>query len=652
MKNHNQHSGDQVTLVGMIMALGIVFSDLGTTPLYLMNAILGGSDGVKDQNFILGIVSCLIWTLTLQATIKYVFITMRADNQGEGGIMALYALVRGEKKKLFLLAILGSGALLANGVIAPSITVLSAAEGVQMKFPTLAVLPVAVGIIIALFLVQKFGTTVIGKSFGPVMLVWFITLAGLGLPWIIRMPGILKAFNPVYAINLLLNHPGGFLLLGAVFLVTTGAEALYSDLNHCGYRNIKVSWFFVKASLITNYLGQAAWILLENPPTDQMVNPFFGIMPAWFLPAGVLLATAAAAIAGLTMINRSHAIISDAISLNLWPKCRIRYPVGIKSWLYLPSLNWIMLAACLSVILVFRNSSDLEVAYSLATNITMMMTTILLTAYLKIKDQSKILLVIFASTFLFLEGSFLTANLMVFIPGGWLTVALVGPVIYVMYIWFRARQIRNSYTRFVTLEDHYRAIEDLSRDVSVPKCATNLVYLTRANKPSEIETKIIHSIFQKTPKRADTYWLLHVNFSDDPHTLEYSVDQLIPGILIRMEFRLGFKVRPRINLLFNQVIKEMSCNHEIDFLSRYPSLRKHDIPADFRFILIHRIRNFYYNFPGKEQLVMDHYNLLSRLALTDIKFYGLDASNAVTEEVPLINVIDDTQLLKRVFHPD
>ena len=650
MKIRKAGIGDKVTLTGLIITLGIVFGDLGTSPLYVMKAIVAGSGGHPDTAFILGAVSCLIWTLTLQTTIKYVFITMRADNKGEGGILALYALVRRKKKNLFFIAILGASALLADGVITPSITVVSAVEGLQLNFPHLSVLPIALAIITALFLVQKFGTAMIGKSFGPIMLVWFLMLAILGLPYIIGMPAIIKAFNPVYAVRLLFTHPEGFLLLGAIFLVTTGAEALYSDLGHCGYKNIQASWLFVKTALIINYMGQAAWVIKQDVPASEMANPFFAIMPEWFLPFGVLISTAAAIIASQALISGSYTIVSEAISLNFWPKLRIKYPTPIKGQLYISSVNWMLFAACVIVVLMFRTSTSMESAYGLAISITMLMTTLLMTAWLKINRLFRPLLYIFTGTYLLIEGSFLAANLLKFIHGGWFTLLLAGLISYVMYIWFRARRIKNSFTRFVKVADYFEPLRDLSHDNTAPKYATNLIYLTRADKITDVEAKIIYSIFQKKPKRADIYWLLHVHICDDPHTLEYSVDHLVPGVLIRVEFRLGFKVQPKINLLFNQVIKELACNNEISLLSGYPSLRKHDFTGDFRFIIIHRVPNFDFEFPGVEQYIMTQYSFLSRIALSDVNAYGLDSGNVMTEVVPLVIPTNGNHLLKRVSH--
>ncbi len=650
MKTLKASSRDTLSLAGMIITLGIVFGDLGTSPLYVMKAIVSGAGGHIDQDFILGALSCLIWTLTLQTTVKYVLIIMRADNNGEGGIMALYALIRKRKKGLYIVAALGASALLADGVITPSITVVSAVEGLQLNFPHLSVVPIALGIIAVLFLVQKLGTAAIGKSFGPIMLIWFLTLAALGLPWLLKMPVVFKAFNPVYAFKLLFLHPGGFFLLGAVFLVTTGAEALYSDLGHCGYKNIRLSWMFVKITLIINYMGQASWVLMHSANAGELPNPFYAIMPLWFLPAGVLISTAAAIIASQALISGSYTIISEAIQLNFWPKLKIDYPTQVKGQMYISSLNWMLFAACVAVVLMFRTSSNMEAAYGLAISITMLMTTLLMRQFLKVVRLARPLVLLFTVTYLIIEGTFLIANMLKFIHGGWFTLLLAGIIFYVMIIWYRARQIKNRFTRFVTVADYYEQLVDLSKDVTVSKYATNLVYLTRADKITDVEAKVIYSIFSKNPKRADTYWFMHVDITDQPYTMEYSVDHLIPGSLVRIEFRLGFKVQPRINLLFNEALRELSISNEIDLLSNYPSLRKHEVGADFKFVVIHRVRNFDFRFSGRERFVLDNYNVLSRMALSNVNAYGLDASNVLVEEVPLVIIGHEDHLLKRVYH--
>lgn len=635
-------------MAGVIITMGIVFGDIGTSPLYVMKAILSASRGTIELDFILGAISCIIWTLTLQTTVKYVLITLRADNRGEGGILALYALVRKRKKWLFALAIIGGSTLLADGIITPSITIVSAVEGLQLQFPSIQILPIALVIVAALFLIQQFGTSAIGKSFGPMMIIWFSMLALLGFIQMIQFPVILKAFNPYYAIHLLYHYPHGFLLLGAVFLCTTGAEALYSDLGHCGIANIRVSWIFVKISLIINYLGQGAWILMQHKEGVTLPNPFFAIMPMWFLPLGVLIATAAAVIASQALISGSYTIISEAIQLNFWPKVRVSYPTSRKGQMYISSINWFLFAACVVVILMFQTSSNMEAAYGLAITITMLMTTFLMLFYL-IKIKRKVwIITTFMLIYLTIEGAFLAANLAKFVHGGWFTILLAGLIAFIMYAWQRGRSIKNQFTRFVKISDYVETIQDISHDNTIQKYATNLVYITHADYATDIETKILYSICNKKPKRADTYWLLHVHITDEPHTMEYSVDKIVPGVLMRVEFRLGFKVQPRINLFFKHVLEELVASKEIDLESGYDSLRRHHIPADFHYIIIRRIQNYDFDFPAFEQFVMDTYRWLTKMSTSDIRAYGLDTSNVMEEKVPFVIETGKRNILRRV----
>lgn len=649
MKQHiPSHARRAFSLSGIIITLGIVFGDIGTSPLYVMKAIIAGSNGIVDEFLVLGAISCIIWTLTLQTTIKYVFISLRADNRGEGGILALYALVRKQKKWLFIFAIIGASTLLADGVITPAITIVSSVEGLQIQYPFINVIPIALTIVTALFLIQQFGTATIGKSFGPVMLIWFGMIAVLGLVQVGQMPLVLKAFNPVYAIQLLGQYPGGFLLLGAVFLCTTGAEALYSDLGHCGADNIRISWIFVKISLILNYLGQGAWILSQPEGMVEWPNPFFAIMPAWFLPIGVIVATAAAIIASQALISGSYTIVSEAIQLKLWPKVRISYPTNRKGQMYISSVNWLLFIFVITVILIFQSSSRMEAAYGLAITLTMLMTTLLMSFYLIRIRRNSVLILGFLSVYLTIEGAFLVANLAKFSHGGWFTLMLAGVIGLVMYVWYRGRTLKNRFTKFVRLSDYYDAIRDLSEDETIPKYASNLVYLTHADRTTDTEAKIIYSIFNKKPKRADTYWLLHVHTTDEPYSSCYSVDYLIPGKLIRVEFRLGFKVQPRINLYFKQMLKELEAAGEIKLDSSYVSLKKHRIPADFHFIIIRRIQNYDFDFPPVDQFIMDIYTLLGRLSTSDIRAYGLDTSNVVEEKVLFVLETDKKQEMKRL----
>ena len=641
-----EHNRTPVNAAGLIITLGIVYGNIGTSPLYVMRAIVSGADTISEL-FILGGLSCVFWTLTLQTTIKYIIITVRADNKGEGGIFALFAIIRKRAKWAFLFAIIGGATLLADSIITPAITITSAVEGTLMINPRIPILPIAALIITCLFFIQKFGTKAIGKSFGPIMFIWFSMLGILGILQLVKHPEILKAINPIYVYIFLTKFPQGFLLLGAVFLCTTGAEALYSDLGHCGVNNIRITWTYVKVCLLLNYFGQGSWVLLNPELVHEFTNPFFAIMPGWFMMPGIIIATIAAIIASQAMITSSYSIISEAISLNFWPKIKINYPTNIKGQMYISSINWILYFCCLFVVLFFQKSSNMGAAYGLTINITMLMTTILLSIYLFQRKIPVFLVALLLAVYFSIEGGFLVANLNKFMHGGWFTLLIGGFMFTVMYVWFNGRRIKNSFIEFVKIENYYELIKEISKDESIPKYATNLVFLTKADKSTDIESKIIYSILSKQPKRADVYWMLHVDILDEPHVLEYRVTHLIPDVLFKIDFKIGFKVQPRINLFFRQVIEELSRNNEIDLISRYDSLRKFDIPSDFRFVVIDRIQNYDFDFPPREQFVMDLYSILKRFGITEVRSFGLDTSTVTIETVPLFIDKEAPQLLTR-----
>jgi KUP system potassium uptake protein len=636
VENNKTEHLSKFGFLGLIVTLGIVYGDIGTSPLYVMKAIIGANKNL-DINYIIGAVSCIIWTLTLQTTIKYVIITLRADNKGEGGILALYALVRKSKKKwLYVIAIIGASTLIADGIITPSITVVSAIEGLRGLNNATPVVPISIIIISLLFFIQQVGTKTIGKSFGPMMVLWFSMLGVLGFSQVVEFTPILKAFNPYYAIHLLIHYPNWFLILGAVFLCTTGAEALYSDLGHCGIKNIRVSWIFVKTTLILNYLGQGAWVIIHMKTLTATTNPFYAMMPESFLIFGVIMATAAAIIASQALISGSFTIFSEGMSLNFWPRQRIKYPTEVKGQLYIPFINWFLYIFCVMTVLYFRTSSNMEAAYGLSITITMLMTTMLLGFYLKRQNVKTIFVVPFVAVFFTIEFSFLTANMFKFLHGGWVTIMLAGIICTVMLVWYNARIIKNKYVQFLTIKSFFKIISDINKDTTIPKYSTNLVYLSKADLKTEIEGKIIYSIINKQPKRADNYWILHIDHVDDPTTFEYSFEKLIPDILYRVNIRLGFQVQPLINLYFRQIIDELVKTKEFDIISKYPSLRKNNIPGDFRFIIIHRVYNQNQGLKVKERITMNIYNIIKHLGITDTKAYGLDTSNVQVESVPLV----------------
>lgn len=628
--NHNK-----VSLWGLLITLGIVFGDIGTSPLYVMKAVLHTGETI-DQRTILGALSCIIWTLTLQTTIKYVCVALRADNNGEGGILALYALLRRLKSKwIYILAIIGASTLLADGIITPAITVTTAIEGLESISPHLPVIPITLAIITIIFFVQRFGTESIGKSFGVFMLLWFLLLGIVGIISITSYPLILKAFNPYYAALLLAKSPQWFLILGAVFLCTTGAEALYSDLGHCGRKNITISWAFVKTMLILNYLGQGAWVL-PHVQTASTVNPFFSIMPQSMLFFAIIMATGAAIVASQALISGTFSILSEAMNLHFWPRMRIKHPTQVKGQLYIPVINLAMYIGVVLIILLFRDSSHMEAAYGLAITITMLMTTLLLGSYLHTKGVSRLIMILFIGAYCTIEGIFLVANLSKFLAGGWCTMLIGGILFLMMYVWIRAIKIRDHYISSKPLDDYYQIISDIKADMSIPKYASNLVYINHASKEGTVDDKLVYSIINKQPKRADHYWLINMDFVDTPDTLEYDCKILIPNTLYNITMHIGFRIEPRVSLYLRQVVEDLVASKKVDLTSNYPSLRKNGISGDFRFIIIHRVYYPENSVNRQQNLLMNFYALISKIGIDEPKALGLDTSMVMVERVPLI----------------
>ena len=651
---------NRVTFAGLIVALGIIYGDIGTSPLYVFNAII--YDNEISEQLIIGSLSCIIWTLTLQTTMKYVFLVLKADNRGEGGTFALYALVRRQKKWLVIPAMIGGAALLADGIITPPISITSAVEGLG-KLPALnikegdpAILYIVLGIVAVFFFSQQFGTANIGSLFGPIMVIWFSMLAVLGLLHVFDDVSIFKAFNPYYAIEFIREYPNSLWLLGAVFLCTTGAEALYSDLGHCGRGNIRISWIFVKTCLIINYIGQGSLLLAEHEGVVVSkaakealnINAFYNLMPHWFVLAGVIIATSAAIIASQAMISGAFTLISEAMRLNLWPKLKIRYPSEERGQLFIPGINLMMFLGCTAVILFFQTSSKMEAAYGLAIIITMIMTTILFSNFLVARRVKPILIYLFLGVYIAIEFTFLAALLQKFTHGGYFTLILGGVMYLVMYFWYRARKIKNRYVEFVRLEHYIPKIQELSNDKSVAKYSTHLVYMTSANNPKEIEHKIIYSILNKKPKRADIYWLVHVDTLDDPYTCEYKVEHIIPNDIIRVDFRLGFRMEPRINLMFRKVVEDLVANKEVNITSRYESLASSNTVGDFQFIVMEKYLSQDIELPFFERIVMKFYFWMKEVSLSEERGFGLDPSNVTIEKFPLIVAPVTSLTLKRV----
>jgi len=632
----------KITTAGLLITLGIIYGDIGTSPLYTFQTILN-EGGQVSRELVFGAISCVFWTLTLQTTFKYVWITLQADNKGEGGVFSLFALVRRYGKKLVYPAIIGAGTLLADGIITPPISVTSAIEGLgSAKGLEHVIVPgnnlvveLVLVILLLLFVFQRFGTKVVGGSFGPIMFVWFGMLSVLGLRQIIHYPVVLEALSPHYGLELLTRHPKGFWLLGAVFLCTTGAEALYSDLGHCGRRNIQVSWLFVKTALVLNYLGQGAWVLMQQKSDLGGVNPFFAIVPHWFLVPSVFIAMSASIIASQALISGSFTLINEAISLNFWPKVTVKFPTDIRGQIYIPSINWILCTGCFLVVLYFRTSEAMTAAYGFSITIAMLMTTILMYHFLRyVKHYSLWAVVPILVVFVVVESSFFVANAVKIVKRLFFLVFEVG-LIFTMYIWYNARKINNRFLNFIDLQEHIPLLESLSQDESVPKFSSHLIYLTKANRPTHIEEKILYSIFSHNPKRADIYWFVHIERTDEPYTMEYGVEELSDKV-IRVEFRLGFRVQQRVSLMFRKVVAEMICNRELDIAHRFPSLKKHNIAEDFRYVILEKFLSYDNEFSVREGFILNTYFAMKRLALDEEKAFGLDTSETVVEKLPLL----------------
>lgn len=625
-------------VLGIVMAIGVVYGDIGTSPLYVMKSILENlPDGqLSRPDYILGAVSCVIWTLTIQTTIKYVILTLKADNNGEGGILALYALIRQKYKWAYFIAAIGAATLLADGVITPAITVMTSMEGLNHIIPEVPVIPATIAIILGIFLIQPLGAGSLGKYFGTFMLAWFIMMGTVGLSQFLHDFSVIKAFNPYYAIHFIITAPHTLYILGAVFLCTTGAEALYSDLGHTGLKNIRVSWGFVKTMLIINYLGQAAWII-DNPEIIvKGVNPFFMMMPQWFSFAGVLMATLASIIASQALISGSYTVISEAISLNLWPSVKIKYPTHIKGQMYIPSVNFTLMVVCIIIVLTFRSSSNLEAAYGLSITLSMLMTTILLFLYFRKTNKPLWFSVIVSLFFFAIEFSFFIANMQKFMHGGFASLLIAGTVLLLMYSWYNGRRIKRHYTTYDQIDEKYLdRIEKISEDAEIPRTATNLIYITAANNKNALESKITYSLFNKFPKRADTYWFVRIKITDAPYEFCYSVKTFVPGKIFRIDMQIGFKVEVHTDKYVRLIMQETAQKGEVNLSSRYHSMK--GVRGDYKFIVVDRIfRNI--ELKAAQRIILSFYNLIKRISSSDTQMLDLDPSFAEVDTVPLVTV--------------
>ena len=658
---HHHHNLDKVSAAGLLIALGIVFGDIGTSPLYVLKAIAGNE--VISEEIIFGALSCVFWTLTLQTTAKYVILILRADNRGEGGIFALYTLVRRHARWLTIPAIIGGSTMIADSIITPPISVSSAVEGLLILYPNIQVVPIVIAIISGLFFVQILGTNAVGKAFGPIMTVWFLMLGTFGAISVFQDFSVFKALNPYYAYQLLAHHPGGFFLLGSVFLCTTGAEALYSDMGHVGRGNIRISWILVKVCLLLNYFGQGVYVMSLNGQKLGTRNPFYDIMPQWFLPVGIVIAAMATVIASQAMLTGVFTLISEAIRLNFWPKIKINFPSDQKGQIYIPSVNIMLYIGCIGVITYFSRVADemtikeghkvlvstaMEAAYGLAIVLTMLMNTFLFSYYLYAKKSRFAWVVIYFCLFFFIECCFLIANLQKFMHGGWVSMLIALVMIGIMYIWLSASKIKARLTEYEKLSKYTESLKELSSDITVPKYATHLVFLSNAGRASEIENKIIYSIFQKRPKRADVYWFVHIDTVDDPYTMEYKVMSIADHDVYKVNFRLGFRVPNKINLYFRRVLEDMVKNGEVDIRSRYESLNRHNVIGDFRFVVLEKFLSYDNQLSFFENLIMKAYFFIKGFTPSEDKWFGLDSSAVKVEKVPLVIRPTENIHLKRI----
>ena len=640
--NEQHFDTKKLTMLGVLVSMGIVFGDIGTSPLYVMKAIVNvrrEAGYLPFDEYIEGALSCIIWTLTLQTTLKYVIIALRADNKGEGGILSLYSLVKTVKKNWhYIIAIIGASALVADSVITPSLTVMSAVEGLKIYNQHTPVVLYTCIILFVIFFVQQFGTSKIGKFFGPVMIIWFLVLGGFGAMHIADNISILKSFNPVYAYKLITQSPSAIVIMGAVFLCTTGAEAMYSDLGHCGKKNIQVSWVFVKIMLMLNYLGQGAWILDHYKEVRYHgINPFFGIMPDFLIYPAVILATLAAVIASQAVITGAFTMFSEAMSITFWPNQQINYPSGVKGQMYIPRINWGLMALCFIVVLFFQSSSRMEAAYGLTITITMLMTTIFLIFWLKKIKVNPILVFLFGFVYLCIEIGFFYTNIIKFFDGGWITMVLGVFMMLCMYAWYNGRQIKAKFMKYVKFEKYVPIIKDMKLDETIPKYATNLAFLSRAKRPDELEAKIIYSIIRKQPKRADHYFILSIINQEDPYTFKYYVDEIMPGTIFKINFLLGFKIERRIDDYFDQVLKDLMDEGTIPNRSAYPSLRQHNIPPDLKYVIIDNIHINNYLLTFKEKIILNIYHFVKYIGSNDFKAWGVAPHNVIVESTPLLD---------------
>ena len=626
----------RISAATLLVAIGIVFGDIGTSPLYVFQAITGNGKNFSPD-LIMGGLSAVIWTLTLIATIKYIYFALNSDNNGEGGIFALFALLKSKRIKWVIIpALIGCSTLLADGFITPAISISSAVEGIENIFPEFPVIPVVVGIIVLLFTIQQFGTSAIGKAFGPVMVIWFLFLGYLGLINIMKNPEVLKAFNPYYAYNLVVNVKGGFWVLGAVFLCTTGAEALYSDLGHCGKNNIRISWSFISILLLMNYLGQSALCLSDGFVLQDKQTVFYSMVPDGMLPFAIIIATTAAIIASQALITGVFTLMNEAIKLNLWTNLKVKYPSDHKGQIYIPFINWFLMAGCLLVIAIFKKSTAMEATYGLAITIDMVMTSILLCFLLMLKfPRRKVLYLITFGVFLSIEGIFLLSNIGKIAKGGWFTLILAITFFTMLFMYFKARLLRKRITEYVPMTKIIPMLTAIKNDDKVPYEATNIVYPTRSDNPNKLDATIFYSLFKKRPRKAGVVWFVHFDILNEPWGMHYSVHQVIDRSCYYVGIHLGFKEELRTEYFMCQIQRKMVEKGELSGLSVFESVKGQFTEPDFKFIVLNsRVATNNLLTPF-QILSVKIYRFIKSTGLKPAEDFGLDKTNVVVEHIPI-----------------
>lgn len=634
-----------------LVTIGVVYGDIGTSPMYVMKSIISGNGGIAHTNesFIVGALSLVIWTITLLTTVKYVLIAMKADNNGEGGIFSLYALVKKGGKLLIIPAMIGGAALLADGVLTPAVTVTTAVEGLR-TIPAVErvlgagqgkVILITLTIITVLFAIQHAGTSKIGRAFGPVMLLWFSFLGGTGIIHILEKPVVLKAFNPIYAVQILFSdyNKVGFMILGSVFLAATGAEALYSDMGHVGKEHIYRSWPFVKICLILNYLGQGAWIIRNsiNPEMFAIedLNPFFLMLPEPMRPFAVILGAAAAIIASQALITGSYTLVSEAIRLDLMPHLQIRYPSDTKGQIYIGAVNTVLFVGCSLVVLYFRSGARMESAYGLAITVTMLMTTLLLGVYLWKIKHLKVVSIIILAVFGSIESVFFISSLSKFSHGGYVAVIMALLLFLIMEVWHRGTELEQKYSIRLNLPEYIENLRLLKNDTETPLCANNLVFLDKQGNKDSIDRDILYSILDKDPKRAEAYWFFSITVTDEPNASRYHVETYGTDFIFRVNLELGFKNDQLLNFYLRQIVGELLASGELPRQEKKFSIYGPSDVGSFKFGILRRSISPGSELTRAEELVLNTKYFIRRLCGSVANWYGLETSSIINEYVPL-----------------